>query len=172
MGVPEAAGILPPSGKLAQLLTRILVVLLWVGVMWAILGDYLHYAPVNLNTSPTRGSCGVGDTASEFNTSNATNGTSPNSTTTSALNSTTSLNVCQMQVYDNLSTFFWESAMMTGSDTVDELGELLDSGEQCNGTTVTGQCVLRDAIQALCPAPQSSSSNLRLFDIEKGHFLG
>ena len=157
-------GILPPTGKLAQLLTRVLVVLLWVGVLWAILGEYMHHAPVNLNTSPSRGSCGVYSNVSEVNTSNITNDTASNSTTNQT---------CQVEKIDSLSTFFWESTVMLGFDTADELSGVLDNGEvQCNGTTVLGQCVLREAIQALCSEPENSSSRLGLFDIEKGHFFG
>ena len=163
-------GILPPTGRLAQLLTRVLVVLLWFGVMWAILGEYAHHAPINLNTNPSRGSCDVSSTVGRVNTSNITIDTAFNFTAT---NATTNKTTCQMEKIDNLLMFFWESVAMSVPETVDELSTVLDSGGvQCNGTPVPGQCVLREAVHALCPEPENDSSRLRLFDIEKGHFFG
>ena len=163
-------GILPPKGRLSQLLTRVLVVLLWFGVTWAILGDYVHHAPINLDTSPSRGSCDVGSSVTEVNTSNVTNGTSFNLT---APNSTTKSSTCQMEKIDSLASLFWEYAVVSGPDSAEELSTALDGGEDnCSGSSVSGQCVLREAVQAVCPEPENNSARLSFFDIEKGHFFG
>ena len=164
-------GILPPKGRLSQLLTRVLVVFLWFGVTWAILGEYVHHAPIDLDTSPSRGSCDVGSSVTRVNTSNITNNTSFNLT---AQNSTTKSSTCQMEKIDSLASLFWEYAMVSGPDNTEELSSALDDGgeDNCSGTSVSGQCVLREAVQALCPEAENSSARLGFFDIEKGHFFG
>jgi NhaP-type Na+/H+ or K+/H+ antiporter len=50
-------GIFPPKKALGRLLTRVLVILVWIGVLWAILGAYIYPVPVHLNTSPSVGEC-------------------------------------------------------------------------------------------------------------------
>ena len=92
-------GVLPPRRKLAHMLTRTMVILVWVGVMWAILGEYMYFTPVHLNTTLNKGSC-------EVNSSDITNSTSFNSTASSnAL-----WNFCQMKKINVLTISFWESS--------------------------------------------------------------
>ena len=48
-------GILPPKGRLSQLLTRVLVVFLWFGVTWAILGGVCASCPHRPRHQPKQG---------------------------------------------------------------------------------------------------------------------
>jgi NhaP-type Na+/H+ or K+/H+ antiporter len=141
-------GIFPPKKALGRLLTRILVVLVWIGVLWAVLGAYIYPVPVHLNTSPSVGECGDAAVPSVLDNTNSTIGT--NST-----NGTSTVS-CSKKVLSNLTTYL--STEHPGS-----IASLFDRGTLC-ANDESSACDVNGLLRTSC-SPD-------IFDIEQGHFFG
>lgn len=144
-------GIFPPKKALGRLLTRILVVLVWIGVLWAVLGAYIYPVPVNLNTSPSVGECGDAAVPPVLDSTNGTNSTIG----TNSTNGTSTVS-CSKKVLSNLTTYL--STEHPGS-----IASLFDRGTLC-ANDESSACDVNGLLRTSC-SPD-------IFDIEQGHFFG
>ena len=161
--------VIPPGGVLGRLLTRILVVLVWIGVLWAVLGTYVYPGPdtIDLSALSNNGGCGSliasGDT--DYNSSNLTG-------QAGVIGNNTNNTACIAGLAYNISAFL---SRMSPNDIAD----FYESGTQCADQDNLS-CVVHDLLACLslsstsCPSNGmvAISNNKDIFDIEQGHFFG
>ena len=161
--------VIPPGGVLGRLLTRMLVVLVWIGVLWAVLGTYVYPgpAPIDLNALLNEGGCGspIASDDPDYNGSNLTG-------QVGVIDNEANNTACIAGLAYNITAFL---SRMSPKDIAD----LYNNGTQCLDRD-NPSCVVHDLLACLSLSSTSCSSNgmvavsnnKDIFDIEQGHFFG
>ena len=152
--------LVPPRGLLGRYLTRCLVVLVWVGVSWAILGHHMNAVSARLNTQPVKEDCLV-----------AVDSIEGNDTHTNSSNISTD---CSLATIHKFTDYLYSVAINVSlyQDILDIVQNETLNESVCAESRPSTQCQLHEIVKQICSKNTVTKVNTDLFDIQEGHFFG